>query len=114
VRLSHGSPTIGDYPATAVSSDLLHRILIGGRDISLELCGTAGQERLRALTNIYYRNADVAIFVFSLACYDSLTNIEQWIASCRQVVPDDTLMYVVGNKSDLVEEREVQINIAIE
>jgi small GTP-binding protein len=112
-RLVHDRVCTTD-PATSVSSYLLHRILIDGRSISLELCDTAGQERYRALGNIYYRNADVAIFVFSLASYDSFANVEEWIASFRQVVPDDTLMYVVGNKSDLIDEREVSIEMATE
>jgi GTPase SAR1 family protein len=63
---------------------------------------------------VYYRNADVAVFVFSVACSDSFQGLEEWIATFREVVTDDTLMYVVGNKTDLVGQREVEEPVAIE
>uniref|UniRef100_A0A1X7UWC6 Death domain-containing protein n=1 Tax=Amphimedon queenslandica TaxID=400682 RepID=A0A1X7UWC6_AMPQE len=75
--------------------------------VELHLYDTAGLERHRALTRQFYRNADIAIFVFSIDDGDSFRHIEQvW----RQEVlnhneKDNVKMILIGNKDDCNEER---------
>jgi Ras-related protein Rab-5C len=69
---------------------------------------TAGQERFRTLGSLYYHNAQAVIVVFSLCDRDSLVDAERWADEVRshfQVVP---LMFLLGNKADLVDKRAVK------
>lgn len=39
-----------------------------GREVSMDIWDTAGQEKYRSLLTMYYKNSDVIIMVFDLSC----------------------------------------------
>lgn len=39
----------------------------------------AGQEKFRAMTPMYYRNANAALLVFDLTNYNSFVEVKGWI-----------------------------------
>ena len=51
--------------------------------------------------------------MFDLTCADSLRNCEKWLKEIDQNGEDDTMLVLVGNKSDLADEREVSQKDAI-
>lgn len=71
----------------------------------LSIWDTAGVERFRTLTRNYYRNAQAAVFVYSVAEASSLHYLAQWIRDTENFAPNATCM-LVGNKIDLTE-REI-------
>lgn len=75
-----------------------------GNSISLELWDTAGQEKYRALINLYFRNASVILFVFDLASATTLQNIKQWyeIYEGEKNITFKTppRLFLIGNKCD--------------
>lgn len=74
---------------------------IDGTSYQLKIWDTCGQERLRALTANYYRNADGVILLFDVTQKDSFDNLEKWISSLKEKVEDALPMVIVGNKIDL-------------
>jgi small GTP-binding protein len=80
---------------------------LGTQRIELQIWDTAGQERYRALGPLYYRNAVAAILVYDVTSRQSFQNLPLWLEAFAAVAGSETLVFVVGNKADLAEGREV-------
>ena len=48
-------------------------------DIKLQLWDTAGEERFRAVTPLYYKDAQAILVCFSLTSMESFENIDKWL-----------------------------------
>jgi small GTP-binding protein len=74
--------------------------------ILLHLWDTAGQERFKSFVKLYFRDAKVAVFVFDLSNAQTLYNINNWITECsiNMDVENLPIMFLVGNKHDLIDE----------
>ena len=82
-------------------------IVVEGKVIKVQLWDTAGQERFRAMTNAYYRGAVGALIVYAINNRPSYDNIAKWLSELRGIANKDMCVMVVGNKSDLCEQRVV-------
>ena len=84
-------------------------INLGDKSIKLQLWDTAGTEKFRSITTGYYRGADAAFVVFDLSSKSSFKNLNEWIETYYKYSNPDVEKNVVliGNKSDLVDKREV-------
>jgi small GTP-binding protein len=72
-----------------------------GLTICLQIWDTAGQERYRSVSQLFYRDADVALVCFESGSDDSLETVADWINQVRKEVPDCLFLFV-GTKSDLL------------
>ena len=75
--------------------------------IKMNIWDTARQEKFLSLTRQYYLNCQGAIIVFDLTKKKSFEKISNWIKDIKEYGNDDTLIIILGNKSDLTGEREV-------
>ena len=84
-------------------------VLQNGVVVKLHIWDTSGQERFRAMTNLYYRDAQVAILTYDIACATSFTSIEFWINELKYKVENENMILcLVGNKCDVsAEERKI-------
>jgi small GTP-binding protein len=83
---------------------------INGKKLQIQLWDTAGQEKFRSLAPIYFRNAIGVIAVFSLTSQASYDHLEDWLNMFTEIAGDDTVISIVGNKSDLTDFIEVDVN----
>ncbi|CAL4107460.1 unnamed protein product, partial [Meganyctiphanes norvegica] len=72
-----------------------------------QIWDTAGQERFRSMAPMYYRGSNAAILVYDITNYNTFTDIYSWVNELRKRVDPDLMLVVVGNKSDLSEQRAV-------
>ena len=72
-----------------------------GHDIELHLFDTAGQEQYRAIGSAYFRSAAAAIIVYDISNRQSFLNCDGWLKSFRESGPDQSLVFLVGNKLDM-------------
>jgi len=100
VFLDHYDPTIEDA--------YRRQVRIDNELTSLEVTDTAGAEQFTALNEFYIKSADGFILVFSLTQETSLREIETLRQQIYRVKGTKVPIVVVGTKSDLVAEREVQ------
>ena len=100
-------------PQVTVGVDHLYRVVNTdiNKPIKLELWDTSGEERYRALASVWYRYAMGALVVFDLTDAKSLESIPNWIESINRYTDCKAFM-LVGNKNDLVEQREVNEEVA--
>lgn len=78
-----------------------------GKQIELQIWDTAGQEQYRSLGPIYFRSSAGALLVFDITNQKSFENLEEWLTGFRNVGGDNTTVIVIGNKSDLADQRVV-------
>lgn len=62
---------------------------------------------------MYYRNANAAILVFDLTQPQTLVNIKTWVKELNGMVDEPMCLCVVGNKTDLMQNRKVIIILLI-
>ncbi len=82
--------------------------------IKIEVWDTAGQERYRAITSSYYKGAKGAIIVYDITNEDSFNNVESWMNEVTKKGQRDIQFLLLGNKKDLVNDREVSEEKGIE
>ena len=78
--------------------------------IRLNIWDTAGQEKFRALTRQYYHDCQGAIIVFDITKRKTFKSLDVWINEIKEFGNKDTVTIIIGNKSDLAEEREITMN----
>ena len=60
----------------------------GGKSIKFEIWDTAGQEKYRSLTKIFYKDAGAAILVYDITRKESFEEIQkQWINQIKEFAP---------------------------
>ena len=84
-------------------------VLNNGAMVKLHIWDTSGQERFRAMTNLYYRDAQVAILTYDITSESSFASIDFWIQELKfKVENENMILCLVGNKSDVSQdERKV-------
>ncbi|XP_028906154.1 ras-related protein Rab-43 [Ornithorhynchus anatinus] len=85
---------------------------IQGKRVKLQIWDTAGQERFRTITQSYYRSANGAILAYDITKKGSFLSIPYWIEDVRKYAGSNIVQLLIGNKSDLSELREVQLEDA--
>jgi Ras-related protein Rab-11A len=74
--------------------------------VKMNIWDTAGQEKYRHLTSQYYRSCQGAIIAFDLTRKDSFDGLQKWIDDLENYNTNIPIL-IVGNKSDLIKDREV-------
>ena len=81
--------------------------------IKLEIWDTAGQERYKSITSAYYKGSNGALLVYDITRTATFDDIEKWINEVKDVVEGQLKFVLVGNKSDLENERKVETETAL-
>ncbi|ETK84933.1 hypothetical protein F441_10329 [Phytophthora nicotianae CJ01A1] len=88
-------------------------IVAEGKTIKAQIWDTAGQERYRAITSAYYRGAVGALLVYDITKHGTFENVERWLKELRDHADANTVIMLVGNKSDLRHLRAVSTEEAM-
>ena len=76
--------------------------------INLHIWDTCGQEVYRSFISNFFRNSSLAIIVYSIDDKKSFDDIEEWIKDIKISSNPDTKLFLLGNKADLENMREVK------
>lgn len=83
------------------------------KTITLDIWDTAGQEKYKALTKFFYKDAAIAILVYDITQKQSFESIKSyWYEQVKENGEKTVVLGIVGNKSDLYEQEEVPENEA--
>jgi len=82
-------------------------IKIKGVNTKIQIWDTAGQERYRAITSSYYKGSHGCFIVYDITNQSSFDNVEKWYEHVQKEAGKDISIILVGNKSDLENERKV-------
>lgn len=75
--------------------------------MKVQLWDTAGTERYRTMTPIFYRNVDGVLLIFDITDRASFRSIQYWVDELSEKGEDSAELILVGNKNDRKAEREV-------
>ena len=68
---------------------------------------TAGQERFKSVALNYYRSSNGFIYVFDITNKESFNNLNFWIDLTNENCESNVINFLVGNKNDIEDGREV-------
>jgi len=74
------------------------------KSLSIQIWDTSGAERYKAITTSHIRGADGAYIVYDISNESSFRNLEYWYNCIRDSADNDIIIYLIGNKSDLIYE----------
>ncbi|KFV58988.1 Ras-related protein Rab-17, partial [Tyto alba] len=81
---------------------------LGAATVKFEIWDTAGQEKYHSVCHLYYRGAHAALLVYDIANKETLNRAKLWLRDLeKEFLPDEIIIALVGNKTDLAAEREV-------
>ena len=81
-------------------------------DVKVQIWDTAGQEKYRSITSSYYKGAQGCLLVYDITKKKSFDNIDKWYSELKSNSDEKIYTMLLGNKSDLGENREVSIEEA--
>ena len=101
--------------STQSSSIMQKKVTIDDKTYIIDLWDTIGQEIFRSLTKIFMKDAKIVIFVYDITRLDTFNQIvEFWYDNAKEVLGDEPVMGIVGNKEDLYLESKVGDDIVQE
>jgi len=82
-------------------------LLFNNIDYLVQVWDTAGQENFRSVTRAYYKASAVAMVVYDISNEESFQHIQAWIKDCKDLAPKTVQLILIGNKSDLEDQRVI-------
>lgn len=79
----------------------------GGREVVLKIWDTAGEEKYRSISKIFYRGAEVAVICCGMDDRESVRELLVWRDAVLEESPTCNIIYVL-NKTDLEDRMEIR------
>lgn len=77
----------------------------GETSANLQIWDTAGEERFMSVTRQYYKDSHGAMVVYDLTNEKTFKMMDKWIKELKDNAPKNIAIMIVGNKSDLFNEK---------
>ncbi len=104
-----------DYRATIGLNILAHSAEFFGNNIAYSLWDIGAQQYFKRFRKTYYLGAQAAFIVFDLTNKESLGHVEMWYEELGDFIKKREIpMIIIGNKTDLKEQREVSYKDGVE
>ena len=96
-----------DFFAT-IGVEFSHKqFIIDNHKIKAQIWDTAGQERYKSITSAYYKGAKGALIVYDITNKFTFDSVDKWVQDLNLYGDKNLTLLLVGNKSDLVDKRQV-------
>lgn len=97
-----------------VSVELFTKIITlnNGTQIKAQIWDTAGQEKYQSISSNYFKRSQGILIVFDITNKNSFNDVKNWVKMITDVTNEKCILYLVGNKNDLEDKREVSIETA--
>ena len=93
-------PTIGmDFFTTEITKE--------NTTMKIQFWDTAGQEKYKSLASAYYKVSNGVILVYDVTNRNSFDRLRDWIKEIKMNVSSNTKIILIGNKTDLADQRQV-------
>ena len=93
---------------TTVNCSFFKKIMnVDNKLFNIYLWDTIGQEKLKSLTKIFFKNAKIVILVYDITNKKSLEELNYWLKEVKESLGENIILGVLGNKKDLFVNEEV-------
>ena len=115
INVASGGAFNENEKSSLTASYLKKVITLNNEKYTLSLWDTIGQERLRSLSKLFFKNSKIVIYVYDITNLESFNGLESWNKDVKEMVGDeDTIIKaIVGNKQDLYLSEKVSEDIAL-
>ena len=101
INISVGKEFNINEKATISATFLKKKFDIGGKTYIINIWDTIGQEKLKALTKLFFKNSKIVILVYDITNRQTFENLQFWLKDVKEALGDDFVLGVCGNKTDL-------------
>ena len=98
---------IEDYTPTLGYEFNPYLVKVNDIILKLQIWDMCGNENYRSVLLNLYRNASLGILVYSVTSRESFNNLEKWITELKKYSFPGSKIFLLGNKCDDEEHREV-------
>ena len=81
---------------------------VEGHVVKAQIWDTCGQERFKSITDSYYKGAKGAFVVYDITRKNTFESVDSWISALRSAADKNLNIIIIGNKSDLEDQRQVE------
>eukprot|EP00331_Platyophrya_macrostoma_P032825 CAMPEP_0176436282 /NCGR_PEP_ID=MMETSP0127-20121128/17869_1 /TAXON_ID=938130 /ORGANISM="Platyophrya macrostoma, Strain WH" /LENGTH=205 /DNA_ID=CAMNT_0017819559 /DNA_START=28 /DNA_END=645 /DNA_ORIENTATION=+ len=82
-------------------------VLVKNKKVKLQIWDTAGAERFQVMTATYYKGTHGVLAVYDITDRASFEHVKSVLKEIQEMVREDAIVYLIGNKSDLIKQRAV-------
>ena len=82
-----------------------------GSNVQFKFWDTAVQEQFNAISTMYYQNAVGALLVYDVTIFETFQKVETWVRTLEEVVGQNIVFVIAGNKFDISEKKTLDQNI---
>ena len=103
---------VGEDYSPTISTDIKNfQAKVNDKIIQIQIWDCCGNDEFALSTPNLFRNASISILVYSINDINSFKNLEQW-HNILQKYSYDNIIFLIGNKNNLEEERKVTLEDA--
>ena len=96
-----------EYSSVTYCSSFIKKVIkINNKEYILHLWDTVGQEKLRPLTKLFFKDSKIVILVYDKSSKESFKELEYWYNEVNNLLGNDIIIAVAGNKDDLEETKK--------
>ncbi len=92
---------------TSAPSFAEKQVTLNDKIYKLEIWDTAGQEKFYSLTKIFIKESKIVIFVYDITSKQSFEEIDFWVKSVKDILGEEAIFGLAGNKKDLFLQEKV-------
>lgn len=111
-RYTHNKFDPKNTTSTTGAFFVTKKVYQDGLKVRLQLWDTAGQERFRSMAPMYYRGANAALLLYDITNAATFDSVRGWLEELKRNCSPDLIIYIVGAKADLVNQRQVTSDLA--
>ena len=114
IVLRYSDNKFSDTFLSTIGVDSKRKIIkIKGEKVKVSIWDTAGQEKFQNIVKQYYNGANGILLIFDITNKKSFDKIDFWYNDLiNRIKKDEIIIYLVGNKVDLEENRQITIEEA--
>ncbi len=97
-----------DYRATLGANIVRKDVNLNSTKVRLIMWDLAGQEKYRVVRSMYFQGCQGALLVYDVTRYSTFDSINsKWLRDFKKYVKKEGVYILIGNKSDLTNQRTV-------
>ena len=115
IVLRYSDDKFHDNKIATIGIDFKIKIIKKGNEkIKVSIYDTAGQERFKNIVKHYYKGANGVLLIYDITKRDTFEKLEFWLEDLKENSDNlnNLFIYLIGNKNDLEERREVDFEEA--
>ena len=102
INTSIGLEFIGNNSSTISCSSISKQFIINDEKYNINIWDTAGQEKYRGLTKLFFKGSEIVILVYDITNYSTFKSLDYWFQMCEDIISENHIYGIVGNKIDLL------------